>query len=562
MKKLYVLLTVAFGVLMLLSCGRKDEKMPDKKTDIPQIEQNENKEESTVNIPESEPAAEEEPAEAVKTEDKLISAMITPEADYVAESINDTWYILSEYSCEHINLNKEDEERYPALKASVDSYNEYISNQSKKYMDEYAELAREQIMDTEEDPFGRSVYSSTACITRADESAFSFTVDYYAYAGGAHPNTWMECFNFNPQTGEEIDISYYVKDMKKAADIITEKLFERFAVIFDGYSKQDLLQMVNDLFELSPVYDDDGKPTGEMKYGFEWSVGYQGIDFYFNTYTLSYYAAGMQQVSILIGEEDGVLYDERLNPPANYVTQPAGMFPQYDINHDCISDDFDLYSDMEYVEERDVYLKKKLYMTLGDKEYTDENFYSDGDVRYYIAHLSDGSEFLLVPVKDMWTEKVNIYDIKDDIKFIGSEDGSITNGTITDPLNIRLEKMCEIAGTFFGIKNYRLTDKGELVSDDEEFDISTVLTMKPSEDIKLPVVDKKENVITEDDFLIKKDTELVPVATDGKTYLDLFDNADDVTVRLEIEIGEEPREQYLKNGQKLDEVFDEIFWAN
>ena len=64
MKKLYVLLTVAFGVLMLLSCGRKDEKMPDKKTDIPQIEQNENKEESTVNIPESEPAAEEEPAEA------------------------------------------------------------------------------------------------------------------------------------------------------------------------------------------------------------------------------------------------------------------------------------------------------------------------------------------------------------------------------------------------------------------------------------------------------------------------------------------------------------------
>ena len=342
---------------------------------------------------------------------KLIKLQRGVQYDYVTELVNDYWFNLATARWDHLGLPEEEKALYPKLDAYLKASNDVHSANADEQMHRFADIARELAADgNTAEGFSGFPFETTTYVTRSDETAVSYVVSYYTYAGGVHPDMWVETYNVDPNTGLDLALSDFVNDEEQLKDVLAARLKADYEDVFEHQTKADIRTMLDDIFATSDDFDLNGEPTGTKSPDLRWSVGYQGLTFYFNTYQLSYYAAGDQTVVLMADQVPGLLKTDKLTPPAEYVTPLFGWQNFCDLDGDGIAEPISITTTGEYDEYLDDYYQTSLTVETPKGSFTDDSIEAVNSY-YYVVHLADGSRILLVSLEGIWAGQVALYDL-------------------------------------------------------------------------------------------------------------------------------------------------------
>lgn len=199
--------------------------------------------------------------------------------------------LLSEVEWEELRLDGNTAAAYPELAASLEEINRQRRESSEELSEELSALAEDAFGD--EEGSGHCSGRFDYYVQRADHAVLSFRSDSEIYWGGAHPDYGTAGINLNPDTGEEIRLSDVITDMNALTALLAQRLQEKYPDI---------------------VYDSDlgDKLTSFKEDEFEWTLGHEGITFYFNPYIILPYAAGKTTATIRFDEAEELFNPEYL----------------------------------------------------------------------------------------------------------------------------------------------------------------------------------------------------------------------------------------------------------
>jgi len=179
-----------------------------------------------------------------------------------------------------IILGEESAKNFPALAAALQEMNAGNSENNAYLLQDMAEMARETFQEREYPINFES--SSHYTVQRADERILSVLVNEYEYMGGVHPMSWVWATNMDPATGYALPLEDVMTDTKVLPEILTKQLQEKYPDIpFEN---------------LQETLEDFPPET------FAWTIGYQGITFYFSPYVIASYAAGILSTTVWFDE--------------------------------------------------------------------------------------------------------------------------------------------------------------------------------------------------------------------------------------------------------------------
>ncbi len=156
---------------------------------------------------------------------------------------------------------------------------ENVDQLIKEYLDEYKKFKREF-----PDSWQQWEVERTAEIVFQDENILAADIHEYSFLGGAHPNSYLNFYNFNLSTGELIKLSDlfidgYETELNKVAESIFRKekgISRNVDMSKSGYWFKDNKFSVNNNFLLND----------------------EGILFYYNSYEIAPYAVGPTRIFI------------------------------------------------------------------------------------------------------------------------------------------------------------------------------------------------------------------------------------------------------------------------
>ena len=200
------------------------------------------------------------------------------DGDYV--TVNGTVYSFG--------LDDESALAYPELAKRIDGINEEAYSQFMSEMETASAQSIQRHMDGWEYPYEETAVAEAV---RADDRAFSYNVAYYSYLGGAHGYTYFGSAVIDPVTGRDIAFSDVVTDASDFPQICLDELTGQDPDMKDyfdasGSDGENLLDRIR---------EDIRDPEKE---GPVWTLGYDGIDIYFEDYAMGSYAAGSKVVHI------------------------------------------------------------------------------------------------------------------------------------------------------------------------------------------------------------------------------------------------------------------------
>ena len=269
MKKLFVCFLM--GLLLFAGCGNEIEDTTEQESE-PSIPVEITKEESQ----KKEELTEEELAETELAEVDLITL-------YKDSVVCEEWgniSVICSSRREIIKIFDEELEKYPKLNNALEDEAQKTADQMTHFMAENLSIAQEEEGNEYFDGYTDEL---ALYVQRADNLIVSVRQDEYQYTGGAHPMYATGGFNIDPLTGENLTISDVVTDFSGLVELLGEKLVEKYGEDIFYDSPEVMLQ------EYTPEQ-------------FGWTMGYQGITFYFTPYELAPYAAGAPMVTIWFDE--------------------------------------------------------------------------------------------------------------------------------------------------------------------------------------------------------------------------------------------------------------------
>ncbi len=157
------------------------------------------------------------------------------------------------------------------------------------------------------------LYSSeiNVAIIRADDNLFTMTVNYYDWAGGAHPNHYTRSFNVDPVTGNEIRLDQILGDSSVLSDAIRTKLEENYPGIMEEV----------DSFYFQDDGDDPDQFVNKLKEDtYTYTVTNEGLRIIFSPYEIASYAAGYLEVLLTPDEYPNLIQKAFLMDEAQDMT--------------------------------------------------------------------------------------------------------------------------------------------------------------------------------------------------------------------------------------------------
>jgi hypothetical protein len=166
--------------------------------------------------------------------------------------------------------------------------NKTIDNMINLYFSDYRDIVEETAgTDYPALPWGLEINGSVLAI---NDLYISYSIDYYIFTGGAHPNGYTRFFNFNPSTGELINTGDIFKyGFEKKINLLLER---KFREEFDLPSSAPLTDI---LFE------------NKIEYNNNFSFGDNGITFLYNRYEIAPYVFGEIILEIPYSEINDIL---------------------------------------------------------------------------------------------------------------------------------------------------------------------------------------------------------------------------------------------------------------
>lgn len=460
--------------------------------------------ESTGQSQEQKPGQEQQkPADSQQS---MASNYLDVELDYIADS----YYEEVSMMYGHYNTICLNTTEYPALSKAVEEYNTTHADASQAYLDELENWARDEYKEYGPDMFmGPYVAESDMYIRRADNQVLSVVESCFAYAGGAHGNTYYTSVNFDVQTGEEISLESVITDMDSLPDILATEIQDKY---------KDLTFWSEDLSSLLQEYITPSDP--QYMYHFTWTLDYEGVTFYFSDYELGSYADGRQEVMLTYSEYPHI-FDSKYfeNVDDNYVMELLDNWngSDMDLNGDGVTD----YISVNKNYSVDYDMCESFSVTVNDNTFTHEQYYYDlntyfvkaGDKNYlYVQHTAE-SDFQSVSVFEI-TEK--------SVEYMGYFSNTVNNFTNSE--NFKVSKRMDLLSTYFVVTDCTIGEDGLPVETGSVYSILGELVLTSTVVIPAELVDEKGNLLGKT-FDFPVGTEFQLVTTDGETYVDVL--ADD-----------------------------------
>lgn len=465
--------------------------------------------------------------------------------------------LLAETSWEIVCLSDDDAAAYPNLENALQDLSMSQSNSMNDQIQVLAEDARVYLEDGgDKEYFNGFTEASDYSVIRADSTAFSVIEQFGSYTGGIHPYSGVHGINLDPATGELLSLEDVLTDVSALPDLLGEQLLARYGAdaLFDT------------AFDLLSAKDE----RGNWEYSWNWSLGYQGLTFYFNPYELAPYAAGVLTATLWFDENPELFNPAYLVvPKGGYcVNMPANVEFPCDLNERDDARDYLVLSTPSVDEwglkqfsvelngvvlddaECEGFAHEAFLVCVGDP--TDCRYFLYVEPEYYNGYNAicvydlNGAE----PVKvdgewgiglcGLWDEDCGEY-------------GAYRTMLMSDPASFGLETRIDLLSTLYGAKTYSVDPAtGAPVSDDDVYDVSAT-------DQKLVSVIPLEVTVLPDGAIetVEAGMEFSFLRTDGETYQEML-MSDGRECRIEVEL-----DDYLHtiNGVSEYDCFEVLWYA-
>ena len=467
---------------------------------------------------------------------------LSRESDYLDVTFayeGDSYYTDTLLTMYHFNTIVLENSDYPELSQAVEQWNEAYRSETMAYLEEMQTMAEEEYEAYGPDSFiGPYTLEADMFLRRADSTALSVVLSVYSYAGGAHGMTAFDCVNLDSLTGEEITLDAVVTDVSRLPEFIADEMLAAYPHI--TYLTETLEDTIQEyVTPTDPAYAPE----------FVWTLGYDGITFYFGSYAIGSYADGVQQVTLTYSEYPELFRPEYFETAAeNYAVDVVGYYSDPDLNRDRVADYIQVVSryDAEYG------LGESYEVRVNDAVFSQYSYYYELDV-----HLAEhaGKNYLLVErTMENAYQVVDIYEITPDaVTFVADAEGGLECFTNTDEFTML--RRADLLSTYQVLADCQMQEDGTVSTLNPRHEITWDITLVTICDLPAELVDEEGNLLGES-VVFPAGTEFTLEVTDGSTFVETV-TSDGRRCILYTEFGE----VQTVNGYPVEEVFEMMFFA-
>lgn len=409
-----------------------------------------------------------------------------------------------------------DAPEYPALEEAIAQYNTETEQNWIITMNDLKNWAREDhnaAMAEGYEFYGPYVSEDTMYITRADDMALSAVTENYWYSGGAHGMTGYSAVNFDTQTGKKLEVEDVFSNTAALPNALAVEMLEQYPHLTTTVRDMWSMSLEDYLASyLTPEEVDDITPE------FTWTLGYEGVTFYFGAYEIGSYADGNQVVVLTYNEYPELFNKEYFTGVTqDYAVQILpfwyGEEGFTDINSNGVMDIITI--DGDYATEYEMY--SSLNVTVNGNTYRHEAYYyeltsylvkANGNTYVYVERLGD-SDFRTVSVFKITESSV---------EYVGDVDGGIIDFSNSEDFG--LIKRFDMLSTFYAIAKCYVGDDGMPVEKGSPYEILGESVITSTVELTAELVDENGNLLGESKTF-PAGTEFTFDKTDGMTYVDM-----------------------------------------
>lgn len=444
-----------------------------------------------------------------------------------------------------------DAPEYPALEAAVAQYNSETENNWITSMNELRSWARDDYNASVADGYdfyGPYVSEDEMYITRADDKALAAVTENYWYGGGAHGMIGYSAVNFDTQTGNKLEIEDVISNTEALPNALATEMLEQYPHLEEATLNMWEMSLEDYLASyLTPEEVDDITPE------FTWTLGYEGVTFYFGAYEIGSYADGNQVVVLTYNE-----YPELFN--AEYFTSVTqdyavriapfwyGEEGFTDLNGDGVMDM--IIIDGNYSTEFEMY--SSLDVTVNGNTYSHEAYYYE--LTSYVVKANGNTYVYVERLGDSDFKTISVFKITESsVEYVGDVDGGIID--FYNSADFGLTKRFDMLSTFSGVAKCYIGDDGMPVEKDSSYEILGEGTLTSTVEITAELVDENGNLLGESKTF-PAGTIYAFERTDGMTYVDMLTN-DGSRCRLYTTPDYPP----TVNGMDAESCFEMLYFA-
>ncbi|MBR5177187.1 MAG: DUF3298 domain-containing protein [Lachnospiraceae bacterium] len=499
---------------------------------------------------------------------------------------------LYEVSLDMLVLSDEDKEKYPNLALQFDLMNMEYRDVAKFWTEKFKDLCDGgYALEGDQYYFVRDNYN----ILRADSYVVSLADTGATYEGGVHPDYGTIGVSIDTETGEQLTVKDICNDWESLGTMIAYKLNEKYGLWEDDSKIDELISYIDEKI-------DEGSQS--------FTIGYEGVTFYFTPYEIATYADGELTVTFSLDEtfvaqkEDGPemmgLFKRKYRRvPERYMLQitPGTGVELLDLVEE--NDNFDELTICEIPNEKYHGTSNGHYILLnGNEIFRKDEIYSDsndnayfyikvGDRKYIIVKTVQGSDDTYTYVYNL-LDNGNIYDWTEDGNEFGFEfaglrdyygdglwDYHLTSQTIYDPENTVIESRFDVIGTNFVTKKIKFNYSGDEVYDyaSPYYDFTGRWELTLKKDFKAGMIDPElmfngdENVTGEMDMEVELqagDVIYLEKCTADKQVFFSTDNGEWGTFIMDKPADYDGEYFYSRTigGEDIDDLFEGISYAD
>lgn len=412
-----------------------------------------------------------------------------------------------------------DAPEYPALEEAVAQYNTETEQNWITSMNDLKSWAREDYDAAVAEGYefyGPYVSEDEMYITRADAKALSAVTTNYWYSGGAHGMSGYSAVNFDTQTGRKLAIEDVIADTNALPNVLATEMLEQYPHL--ATTVQDMWSMSLEDYLASYLTPEE---ANDITPEFTWTLGYEGVTFYFGAYEIGSYADGNQVVVLTYNEYPELFNKEYfISVTQDYVMQILpfwyGEEGFTDINSDGVMDM--IIIDGDYAAEFEMY--SSLNVTVNGNTYRHEAYYYE--LTSYVVKANGNTYIYVERVGNSDFRTVSVFKITESsVEYVGDVDGGIVD--LNNSADFGLTKRFDMLSTFWCIAKCYVGDDGMPVEKAGAYEIMGEGTITSTVEITAELVDENGNLLGESKAF-PAGTIYDFERTDGMTYVDMLTN--------------------------------------
>lgn len=444
--------------------------------------------------------------------------------DYLSEWIEEEGDIgksvkLCEASWQTLELTKEFQKKYPKLDEKLKAMNKEANQYNREFIDAIVALATEHYEDSRES-FGTYYNNSSYSLVRGDKYILSIQENAGEYTGGAHGmyGTWG--INFDPVTGEELQLTDVLTTTDDLPAMIADKIMEEYA---DEYETFETLE---------EYLEENYKPED-----YQWVMGYGGITIFFNPYEIASYSMGILKVDIGFLEMPELFVEKYMQSPESGYLMEIPLDKEIVLDINPVDNEKDkLFISTYYAMAEDAeYGIHRMSIVLNDSIYEEEEYYgyefkaylacvkAEETFKYYLYVESvSENDFRTFHIYDLNHGMVQVKEQIGGLGFSGYLDDSVGEYGVyyyfvpNNAQSFELVSRMEILGTWSGRRMYSVHPEDGMPKPSEDYYYLShtsypIVSLIPLEVMMLPRETKVE---------LPAGTKFYFLRTDGKSYVD------------------------------------------